>query len=61
MLRQEVGPQIRATMICPGATDTEFATDPELRKQMAAIAMRSDAVAEAVAYAIAQPAGVNIG
>jgi NADP-dependent 3-hydroxy acid dehydrogenase YdfG len=61
VLRQEVGPEIRATMVCPGATDTEFATDPQLREQMAAIAMTPNAVAEAIAYALAQPKDVNIG
>jgi hypothetical protein len=34
---------------------------PQLRKQLAAIAMAPHAVAEAIAYALAQPAGVNIG
>lgn len=61
VLRQEVGPDIRATMVCPGATDTEFTTDPELRQQMAAIAMAPDAVAQAIAYAITQPQNVNVG
>ncbi len=61
ILRQEVGPEIRATMICPGATDTEFTTNPELREQMTAFAMAPDAVARAIAYALAQPADVNIG
>lgn len=61
VLRQEVGPEIRATVICPGATDTEFTTDPELRERMAAMAMAPDAVAQAIAYALAQPDGVNIG
>lgn len=61
VLRQEVGPEIRVTMVCPGATDTEFTTDPELRERMAAIAMAPDAVAEAIAYALAQPTGVNVG
>jgi NADP-dependent 3-hydroxy acid dehydrogenase YdfG len=61
VLRQEVGLQIRATMVCPGATDTEFTTDPQLREWVAKIAMAPDAVAEAIAYALAQPDGVNIG
>ena len=61
VLRQEVGPEIRATMICPGAADTEFTTDPELREQMAAIAMAPDVVAEAIAYALVQPENVNVG
>ena len=61
VLRQEVGPQIRATMICPGATDTQFTTDPHLSQQLGPIAMRPDAVATAIAYALTQPADVNIG
>jgi len=61
VLRQEVGPEIRATMVCPGATDTEFTADPELRERMATIAMAPEAVAEAIAYALTQPAGVNVG
>ncbi len=61
VLRQEAGPEIRATMVCPGATDTEFTTDPVLRKQMAAIAMAPDAVAHAISYALAQPQNINIG
>ena len=61
VLRQEVGPEIRATMVCPGATDTEFTTDPQLREQMAAITMAPDAVAQAITYALAQPDDVNVG
>lgn len=61
VLRQEVGPEIRATMVCPGATDTEFTTDPELRERMSAIAMAPTAVAEAIAYALVQPESVNVG
>jgi NADP-dependent 3-hydroxy acid dehydrogenase YdfG len=61
VLRQEVGPEIRATMVCPGATDTEFTTDPELRERIAAIAMAPGAVAEAIAFALTQPTDVNVG
>lgn len=63
VLRQEVGPEIRATMICPGATATAFTdgADPGLRERMAAVSMAPEVVAEAIAYALAQPAGVNIG
>jgi short-subunit dehydrogenase len=49
VLRQEVGPEIRATMVCPGATDTAFTTDLELRERMAAMAMAADAIAQAIA------------
>ena len=61
VLRQEVGPEIRATMICPGATNTEFTTDPKLRERMEPMAMAPEAVAQAIAYALAQPIDVNIG
>jgi len=61
VLRQEVGPEIRATMVCPGATATEFATDPELREKMAAIAMEPGAVAQAIAWALAQPPEIDVG
>ena len=61
VLRQETGPEIRATMVCPGATATEFVTDPQAREQIAAIAMAPDAVAEAIAYALDQPKRINVG
>jgi NADP-dependent 3-hydroxy acid dehydrogenase YdfG len=61
VLRQEVGPKIRVSMIRPGATDTEFTTDPQLRQQLAAIAMPPEAVADAIAYALSQPNEVNTG
>jgi NADP-dependent 3-hydroxy acid dehydrogenase YdfG len=61
VLRQETGPEIRATMVCPGATATEFVTDPQAREQIAAIAMAPDAVAEAIAYALEQPKSINVG
>jgi NADP-dependent 3-hydroxy acid dehydrogenase YdfG len=61
VLRQEVGPQIRLTMVCPGATAAEFTTDPELRAKMAAIAMEPGAVAQAIAWALAQPPEIDFG
>jgi NADP-dependent 3-hydroxy acid dehydrogenase YdfG len=61
VLRQEAGPEIRATMICPGATDTEFTTDPDVREWVREIGMAPDAVAEAIAYALGQPVAVNVG
>ena len=62
VLRQEVGPQIRATMVCPGATATGFAgADPELAERMAAISMGPSAVAEAIAWALAQPPEIDVG
>ncbi|MEK6343617.1 MAG: SDR family oxidoreductase [Curtobacterium sp.] len=67
-LRQEAGPGLRVTVVSPGFTATEGVTktdDPEqraaLQARMDAIAMPTDAVAAAVAYAIAQPAGVDVG
>jgi NADP-dependent 3-hydroxy acid dehydrogenase YdfG len=71
VLRQEVGPEIRVTMVCPGATATAFisgqpgeeisAEDRARRDQYMAIAMAPEAVADAIAYALDQPAGVNVG
>lgn len=67
-LRQEAGPHLRVTVVSPGFTATEGVTktdDPEqralLEAQRDALAMPADAVAAAVAYAIAQPAGVDVG
>lgn len=63
VLRQEVGPQIRVSMICPGATTTSFGSggDAEMIARLAAISMDPSAVAEAIAYAIGQPPEVNVG
>ena len=58
VLRQEIGPEIRATMVCPGATATEFTTDPELREKMATIAMEPEAVAQAIAWALGRDRSV---
>ena len=67
-LRQEAGPHLRVTEVSPGFVDTGFASsigDPavrtaiELRKD--AIAIGPDAIARAVAFAIEQPADVEIG
>ena len=60
ILRQEVGPEIRVSMVRPGATDTAFA-EPEVRERFSEVMMPADAVARAIAYAIAQPAAVDIG
>ncbi|GGF15729.1 SDR family oxidoreductase [Subtercola lobariae] len=67
-LRQEAGPDLRVTVISPGFTNTEGVGkggSPEvgaaLRAQRDAMAMPPDAIAAAVAYAIAQPAGVEVG
>jgi NADP-dependent 3-hydroxy acid dehydrogenase YdfG len=67
-LRQEAGPHLRVTVVSPGITSTNFAdsmTDPDVRAQLEhardAIAMPPDAVARAVAFAIEQPATVDVG
>ncbi|MEJ2860513.1 SDR family oxidoreductase [Actinomycetospora flava] len=63
-LRQEAGPALRVTAVSPGVTGTDFidgAGDPEVRARYAAMAMPPDAVARAIAYAIEQPADVDVG
>ena len=66
-LRLESGQGVRVTLIAPGATESELAnhiSDPELRQ--AAIAgfrkdlIPADAIARAVAFAIEQPAEVDV-
>jgi NADP-dependent 3-hydroxy acid dehydrogenase YdfG len=67
-LRQEAGEHLRVTIISPGMTSTNFAdsmTDPAVRADLEqrrdAIAMPADAVARAIAFAIEQPANVDVG
>lgn len=67
-LRQEARDTLRVTIISPGMTSTNFAdsmTDPDVRAQLEqardAIAMPPDAVARAIAFAIEQPATVDVG
>ncbi|WP_230983032.1 SDR family oxidoreductase [Inquilinus limosus] len=66
-LRQEIGGGIRVTVVAPGATESELAngiSDPELRR--AAIEdyrrdlLPAEAIARAVAYAVAQPPEVDV-
>jgi NADP-dependent 3-hydroxy acid dehydrogenase YdfG len=66
-LRQEIGGGIRVTVVAPGATESELAngiSDPELRR--AAIEdyrrdlLPAEAIARAIAYAVAQPPGVDV-
>ncbi|MFP5019901.1 SDR family oxidoreductase [Pseudonocardia phyllosphaerae] len=65
-LRQEVGGEIRATIISPGAVDTELPqriSHDEAREgadALYSVAIDADAVARAISYAIAQPRDVDI-
>ena len=65
-LRHEVGGAIRTTTILPGAVDTELingsshADSATALKEFYKQAIPADSVARAVAYAIEQPAGVDI-
>jgi NADP-dependent 3-hydroxy acid dehydrogenase YdfG len=67
-LRQEAGALLRVTVITPGFTNTEgvgLGASAEvaaaLVEQRDAIAMPPEAIARAVAYAIEQPDGVDVG
>jgi NADP-dependent 3-hydroxy acid dehydrogenase YdfG len=67
-LRQEAGPHLRVTEISPGMISTSFAdsmTDPAVQEamgnRMASLAISPDAIAGGVAYAIEQPADVDVG
>jgi NADP-dependent 3-hydroxy acid dehydrogenase YdfG len=66
-LRQEAGDSLRVTTISPGPIDTPFAeasSNPALRAQIAGmrdqIAIPADAIARAIAFAIEQPAAVDV-
>ena len=67
-LRQEAGAKLRVTVISPGFTRTNFAdsmTDPKLRAEtiasMEKFALAPDALARTIAFAIQQPADVDVG
>ena len=67
-LRQEAGDKLRVTVISPGFIKTELASsinDLVLREQieqvMEKIAISPDAVAQTIAFAINQPAEVDVG
>jgi NADP-dependent 3-hydroxy acid dehydrogenase YdfG len=65
-LRKEVSGKVRVCMICPGLTESELAeslTVPAIREQargMYQLAMPAGAIAEAVGYALTQPASVAV-
>lgn len=66
-LRQEAGDKLRVTVISPGFVRTNFAEgvrNPEVRAQLEAtrdkFAMPADAIARAIAFAIEQPADVDV-
>jgi NADP-dependent 3-hydroxy acid dehydrogenase YdfG len=67
-LRQEAGDKLRVTIISPGFVHTNFAesvANPEVRAQIATsmerFAIPPDAIARAIAFAIEQPADVDVG
>lgn len=66
-LRQEAGPSVRVTTVFPGFVHTGFAeasTNPVVRERIAGlrdeIAIPPDAIARAVAFALEQPADVDV-
>lgn len=65
-LRQEVGADIRVTIVSPGVTESELAesiSDEKGREEMRQfrrVAIGPDAIARALAYAIEQPADVDV-
>ncbi|MFJ8311010.1 MULTISPECIES: SDR family oxidoreductase [unclassified Streptomyces] len=65
-LRQELDGSIRITVVSPGVTESELVdhlTDPEARRIMMAYraaSLPAESIADAVAYAIAQPPEVDV-
>ncbi|UCM91644.1 SDR family oxidoreductase [Streptomyces marincola] len=65
-LRQESAGDIRVTLVSPGVTESELAdsiTDQNAREAMLAyraVALPASAIADAIAYAVAQPAEVDV-
>ncbi len=67
-LRQEAGDALRVTIVSPGFVRTNLATsitDPGIRAQISGamdmMAITPDAIARAIAFAIEQPADVDVG
>jgi NADP-dependent 3-hydroxy acid dehydrogenase YdfG len=67
-LRLEAGAKLRVTSVSPGFVKTDFAssmTDPVMRAatlaKMDDIGIEPDAIARAIAFAIEQPADVDVG
>jgi NADP-dependent 3-hydroxy acid dehydrogenase YdfG len=67
-LRQEAGDKLRVTIISPGFVRTDFVetvANPELKAQFIEsrdkFAMPPEAIARAIAFAIEQPADVDVG
>ena len=65
-LRQEVGGDIRVTVISPGVTESELAesisddTGRETMRAFRKVAIPAAAIARAISYAVAQPADVDV-
>ena len=66
-LRQEAGDKLRVTCISPGFVNTDFAdsmTNPEIREKILhardTIAISPDSIARAIAFAIGEPADVDV-
>jgi NADP-dependent 3-hydroxy acid dehydrogenase YdfG len=65
-LRQEVGGDIRVTVVSPGVVESELAesiSDPAGREEMRAfrsVSIKPEAIARAIRFAIEQPADVDV-
>ncbi|MCP3097833.1 SDR family oxidoreductase [Myxococcus sp. K15C18031901] len=65
-LRQEVGADIRVTVISPGVTTSELAESisdanaREVMREFRKVAIPADAVARSISHAISQPADVDV-
>ena len=66
VLRQEVGPSIRTTVILPGAISTELGTSIKHEETadalagLIAVAVSPQCIADAIVFAIGQPANLSI-